>query len=68
MVAKTTKPVILPTKSWNPTKQAENNLFIGEWTQADTNKMCNPRPKKNAVLEQKRIERLEKYHAKKNKS
>jgi hypothetical protein len=65
MVRKVSKPVIMPIASTNTKGMKEYNLFIGEWTQADTNHMCNPRPKKEEKLEKQKLEAKENYNKKK---
>lgn len=47
MVSKVNTPFILPTSNTTTPKQTENNLFIGDWTDEDTERMCNPRKLKN---------------------
>jgi len=50
MTAKNIPYVIKKAGKTSDLKRIEGQMFIGEWSQADTDKLCNPKPEKAKKL------------------
>jgi hypothetical protein len=66
MVYKTPPLILEPSKEVQYEKAKDVKLFIGEWTDQDTAKLCNPRLYRGKYLEEKKEESKKHYHAKKS--
>jgi hypothetical protein len=66
MVYKTTPVILEPNREVQYEKAKDVKLFIGEWTDQDTAKLCNPRLYRGKFLEDHKERSKQQYYAKKS--